>query len=325
MNIDHNKALNALYDYAIDMLEHPEIIDRPEVKETVDQVARSILNYQPEVIDDLPFSLKVAVIDRSLEVTSIDQIQAYLDSDTCSAIINQDHHTDKLAGYFLKVSDDGKSAQIQENRLSSAQIQLVINKINRVEHLVFEGCRMMEVLPDLSRHGELHSVVIRDALNLKGISSLASLRELISLEIYNSMGITSFEVLAKNTHLRSLVAVRCGVESIQPLTTLEELTHLELTKCFHLTDYIDEDKPLLNALKEIKDLQVLKLSNISGLKNAAPLKELKELVELDISHTGIDDLSPLADLENLKVLTVDETQEVDALENKVEVITLDHK
>ncbi|MEX1012116.1 MAG: hypothetical protein WD595_06550 [Waddliaceae bacterium] len=324
MNVENNQALDNLYDYAIDLLASPEKFHSQAVQETIEQVARSILNYDPEELSDLPFSIRVAVIDRSLEHKQVDQIQHFLKSDICSAIMNQDHHMDSLAEYFIEVIDDGRSARIRDNRLDDAHLQTVINKINNaVESLILDNCKIFKKLPDFQNLNNLKSIIIRSALNLSDISTLNTAENLEYLEIHNAMDIESFEALKDNKELKTLIADRCGVSSIETLTSLEKLSHLELSKCFHLTDYVHGDKPLLKSLIELKNLEVLNLSHIFGLKNATPLATLSRLKQLDISNTGIQDLTPLSELENLESLTVDAKQEVPELSDRVEIRTVD--
>ncbi len=90
---------------------------------------------------------------------------------------------------------------------------------------------------------------------------------------------------------------KAGVITIAGKTIRTDVTELDLSRCYSLTD--------LSPLSSLLNLTTLKLSDCSSLTDLSPLSSLSQLTSLKLeSSKKLADLSPLSSLSNLKALSL---------------------
>ena len=153
------------------------------------------------------------------------------------------------------------------------------------------------IITDLE--GLQYAVNLRELLIPEnGVSDLSPLRDLPILARLNVAfnGVSSLEPLAGLTSLRSL---RTGnVADLSPLS--------DLTKLLSLTTSTSDPSPEnLAALSSLTSLQDLELSN-SGVSDLSFVRPLANLEDVDFTGNSVADLSPLTGLTNLCNVRLDD-------------------
>ena len=172
---------------------------------------------------------------------------------------------------------------------------------------------LVSVLSGLINLTELH---LRDN-RITDISSLAGLTNLTNLRLGNN-NITAISPLANLTNLTNLHLSYNQITNISPLSGLTHLTELRLSgnritdisplsgltnlRTLDLPSGITDLPALVRVLSRLPHLTSLNLSdnNIGDASVLIPvLSDLTDLIDLNLSGSGITDLSPLAELTNL--------------------------
>lgn len=148
--------------------------------------------------------------------------------------------------------------------------------------------------------------------DIKSLDPLSSLRELRSLRIGAAMYLTD---LAALSNLYELVDLDCSsisnIDRRIDFSPIAALTNLEKLDCSG--NFIDT----LEFLQDLKMLRSLSLEDSYFSDDTlAPLANLRRLKRLRLSHTNINNLSPLIELPSLKYLWVDKTKIPDYLIKK---------
>ena len=92
-----------------------------------------------------------------------------------------------------------------------------------------------------------------------------------------------------------------GVDDSRPI--VGDIVHLVDTVIFTVPDTIPADvSSIYQRLRQISAMQMLDVSGDSVIRNLDAVSQLSNLVEIDLSNTGVTDLSPLRNLNKLEKL-----------------------
>ncbi len=187
-----------------------------------------------------------------------------------------------------------------------------------VSPLSILGFTVGGVIEEVSFHDRVIENSIRSQINR------VDEKPLFSNELWN---ITSYTLpedaqyvddLTKLSYLKSLVITGQTFDSLRFLTSLTDLTELNLTNCRIPV----EDLSIIAALPNLRRLTLsdCSLSTLSGLekaqnleyanfsnntiRNLEPLAQLMKLREIDLSHNALTGLNLLSSLSNLEKLNV---------------------
>ena len=141
---------------------------------------------------------------------------------------------------------------------------------------------------------ELHVVIG----NLTDLSPLERLTNLEILSLANCHELTDLSPLRGLTKLKHLNCWHTKVDSLNPLENLVDLEQLNLGR----TDVSD-----LGPLKNLHKLKILKLPETDRLTNIEPLAGLTSLVELNLERSRVADLSPLGTVKTLRLINAKQT------------------
>lgn len=170
--------------------------------------------------------------------------------------------------------------------------------------------------------------------SVKNTSSLADMKDLVWLGLYDNTGAEGLGFLKNMTGLKKFRYVNGKCKSINPVSYLKNLTELYLYGCkitdmkplkgltklknLRLDNYMLEDLSGLSKMKDLRKLYIYgnKLSDVSALKKLTKLRQLslgdldaisaKELCELtrltslELINCSVSDFDSLADMKNLK-------------------------
>lgn len=184
-----------------------------------------------------------------------------------------------------------------------------------------------EKLPEL----QSVSVVMCD---VKNTASLADMKNLVWLGLYDNTGAEGLGFLKNMTGLKKFRYVNGNCKSINPVSFLKNLTELYLGGCkvtdmkplkgltklkdLRLDYYMLEDLSGLSKMKDLRRLYIggSKLADVSALKKLTKLRqlslgdldaisakklcELTRLTSLELINCSVSDFDSLADMKNLK-------------------------
>lgn len=155
-----------------------------------------------------------------------------------------------------------------------------ISRLKDLEHLTIEASADSKI-KDPAEHLHCFHKLINLRLKKTPLSSLDFLNNLADLEtidVSDGTKITSVKPLRNCSKLRKLCLVKCPATDFSSLTQLRELTEVDLSW--------------------------------SAIQSLEPFRHHQNLRFLDVRHTGIDSLEPLADLTNLEELSFHRTWHV---------------
>jgi hypothetical protein len=154
---------------------------------------------------------------------------------------------------------------------------------------------------------------------------LASLTQLISLNLSNCKSLVDVSALGSLTQLTSLDLSDCtSLVDVSALSSLTQLTSLDLSDCTSLVD--------VSALSSLTQLTSLDLSECGSLSDVSALGSLTQLTSLDLSGCGsLSDVSALGSLTQLNslnlgdifVLGTDTLNDISALTSLTQLTSLD--
>jgi len=189
-----------------------------------------------------------------------------------------------------------------------------LSKVPRLNRLIFNDVKINTelALPQGIRELRMLGVSLRDyssigkcsaleALriaesNLSEISFVQTLPSPLSLELI-ACDVATIDVLQAPSELRSLDLSGNGhLQSLRGLSKFPKLCDLALRNCKQLED--------ISEVAAAKWLLSLDLEGCENVRYLPSLTQCRLLDEINISHTGVSDISPLVDLKSLKSLSI---------------------
>ncbi|MGD6980383.1 MULTISPECIES: S-layer homology domain-containing protein [Citricoccus] len=188
-----------------------------------------------------------------------------------------------------------------------------IEDLTGVQHLT--GATTISLMKndfsDLSPLSDLTQLESLD-LRLTGVVDLEPLAGLARLE-WLHLGfndITEISALSNLTNLTELTLSGNLIEDVAPLAKAESLRRLNLGGAHAVVK--GQNAPSLTGLEQLTQVEFLSLSVDRELEDISAVAALSNLRTLDISDTGVLDVTPLAGLVNLDVLTATRAAITDA-------------
>ncbi|SFU16241.1 internalin A [Pseudovibrio denitrificans] len=162
---------------------------------------------------------------------------------------------------------------------------------------------------DLYREGDVDLTPIQNMKGLRSLSLAIDAAAAFDQLTIGPEGLAELSLYAPRleidlsslAHLPNLRVLYVKANSIKGQESLGGLKHLERAT-FELAE--ETDFSSLTALTQLKWLEISGSFNGAVLSGAGFLASLSELTNLDLSDNEIRDLTPLAGLKNLKVLTL---------------------
>lgn len=181
-------------------------------------------------------------------------------------------------------------------------------------------------------HLELSGNALRD---IEPISEMKDM-EVLSL---GHTGITDIEAAGGFIRMKELDLRNNRIEDLTPLEGMTSLTYLNLHsnrnirsisplgEMLELETLILRNVPVgeqTESLNELDELKILNLSN-TGIADISPLKGAMKLTHLEMNQNDIEDITPLSGMTELKILDLGENriENVDALRDHVHISELD--
>ncbi|MEL6341722.1 MAG: leucine-rich repeat domain-containing protein, partial [Myxococcota bacterium] len=158
----------------------------------------------------------------------------------------------------------------------------------------------LEDLSPLARLHNLRSLELYRCEGLEDLSPLAGLSQLRALDLTDNIELINADAVEGMTGLVSLCLRECeALARIPRLDQLKRLETLDLNSTQGFTDFAAlTTLPVLRAL----DLGAI---HVEPWPDLSPLAEISTLQNLTLSHTPIDDLTPIAGLTGLHTLELD--------------------
>lgn len=168
---------------------------------------------------------------------------------------------------------------------------------------------------DFSKLNKLEELNIGD-VKINNIEQISCLKNLKSLHIYSSYGISDFEKLPVD-NLTSLILVNNeNIKSLDLTQNSNKLTELDLQNCkVEDLKFIEKNTNLINlnlnnnnvkdisAISNLTNLQSLCLSG-NKIENISALESLTKLMNAYLDNNYIKDISPIGQLKELKCLDI---------------------
>jgi Leucine-rich repeat (LRR) protein len=194
-----------------------------------------------------------------------------------------------------------------------------LNRCKRIEHIKSDGLTSLEGCPD-----GLKSLFVKDGGSLKSMEPLSACKELENLDFAYAPHISDLSPLVSCTRLKMLCLADSRITDLSPLASLSLLEMLDLSNDDGFEELHASD---LSPLTHCKKLTTLDLSNNRGIRDLSPLSHCPDLRDLDLSDLTlirdlsafekgfeklrdlniggmeVDDLSPLAKLQNLEEIS----------------------
>ena len=180
-----------------------------------------------------------------------------------------------------------------------ANDQDLINYINEKPNAKYLDASDCQLITDYSVIGRLTDLEELDLSGLPALSDISFLNNLKNLRVLN-LGATAIESLENFPVLPNLEVLNLKMNKIKNLNGIEScknIHELVLWGCTSL-DNID-------TLKDFAELRALDLDSCNTLRNINPIVNMDKLVYLNLNFTRIEDLSPIKNLTNLEVFTMD--------------------
>ena len=170
--------------------------------------------------------------------------------------------------------------------------------------------------------------------DLSGLEGLTNLRELC----ISSRVLRDCTPLGTLTGLKELYLNRLPVQNVEALRGLHRLEILKLDRCWRLKDLAplagakslkkldvwDTPAENLSGFGELADLEELCLSN-TRVRDLTPLAELRKLRELYCSESPVSDISPLSGITSLERVAISEdVTDLSPLADLPNLKTVDH-
>ncbi len=180
-----------------------------------------------------------------------------------------------------------------------ANNQDLINYVNErpnTKYLDASDCQSITDYSIISRLNDLEELDLSGSPNLSDVSFLNNLK---SLRVLN-LGATAIESLEGFPTLPNLEVLNLKMNRIKNLSGIESCPNvheLVLWGCTSL-DHIDE-------LADFTELRALDLDSCNALRNINSVVNMKKLSYLNLNFTRIEDLSPIRNLTNLEIFTMD--------------------
>lgn len=201
----------------------------------------------------------------------------------------------------------------------SLALQLIEKeKIERTGELNLRNCGLTEIPTELSELHWLEKLTLSENKNLKDISILAALPNLIMLNLYDTQ-VNNISPLSNLVHLEDLVLGRTEISELSPLSGLKNLKVLhanetQITEIFPLVTLADLTEIDISNTK-VGDMmplsKLLKLTKVNCSNTSTNdlffTSNLLDLQEVRVAYTMISDLSPLQNLKKLELLYIANT------------------
>jgi len=168
------------------------------------------------------------------------------------------------------------------------------------------GCHVLAAVDSLHLPTALTGLDLSFCTNLKRLAGLEQLVLLRSLDLSFVHGFGSLPVLP--TSLRELSLSFSNVPDLVAVSSLAELTHLNLSGCSELTE------SALLSVSGLLKLVHLNLTGCAGVRDLAPLSAVHSLQVLNLSHCHVQDLRPLSKLTQLARLDLTHCESARSLE-----------
>ena len=165
-----------------------------------------------------------------------------------------------------------------------------LEKLERLSRLITDDLRPLAGLKNLKELSVAHS-------DLTDLSPLSKLNNLETLTIGSGKPV-DLSPLSDLAQLKVLACSYSKVDNITPLAKLVNLENIDLRR----TQVSD-----LSSLKDMQKLKILRLQEAKQLKSIAPLSGLRSLEELNLEKTNVADLSPLAKVKSLQSIDARDT------------------
>lgn len=166
------------------------------------------------------------------------------------------------------------------------------SRLSHLQHLDVSNCRMVTDLSPVAHLAELEKLNLRDCISLSNVTPLGELKQLRYLDMTRCEKVNDITPLSHLGELRYLNLARTNVNDLRPLHSLGNLNKLVLEGCQDVGD--------LSGLECLVNLRELSLYGCTNVRDMTVIGKLKNLRILDLGGTSIIDLSPLADLPELK-------------------------
>lgn len=165
-----------------------------------------------------------------------------------------------------------------------------------IKYLDMSDCTKITNFSKLAGFSNLEELDLSSLPELKDISFLGSLNKLRVLNLSE----TGIETLENFPVLPNLEVLALKMDRFRTLNGLEGCTKLHdlvLWGCTNLDN--------ISVVKNFKELRCLDLDSCNLLRDISPILNLDKLVYLNLNFTRIEDLSPIKDLINLEIFTMD--------------------
>lgn len=152
-----------------------------------------------------------------------------------------------------------------------------------------------EKLPELQNLAVIYGEV-------KNLSALADLKDLLWLGLYNNDGTEKLSFLKNLSQLRKFRYSNMDCESIKPVSYLKNVTELYLD----VPARAAMDISPLKGLTKVKKLKI----GYGGFEDLSALSGMKNLQSLEVDCSSLSDISALEGLKKLTSLTINRTDSI---------------
>ena len=168
---------------------------------------------------------------------------------------------------------------------------------------------------DFSKLNKLEELNIGN-VKINNIEQISCLKNLKSLHIYNSYGISNFEKLPIDNLTSLILTNNENIKSLDLTQNFNKLTELNLQNCkIEDLKFIEKNTNLINLnlnnnnikdISSISNLTKLQSLYLSGnkIENISALESLSKLMNAYLDNNYINDISPIGQLKELKYLDI---------------------
>lgn len=171
-----------------------------------------------------------------------------------------------------------------------------VNERPNAKYLDVSDCEFITDYSIISKLSNLEELDLSGSPNLFDVSFLSNLK---SLRVLN-LGTTAINTLENFPTLPNLEVLNLKMNKIKSLSGIQSCSNIHelvLWGCTAL-DHMDE-------LVNFTELRSLDLDSCNALRNINPVVNMKKLVYLNLNFTRIEDLTPIKNLTNLEIFTMD--------------------